>query len=103
VSLSLLCFLTLLGVADDKWAQLFGRMMRYGMVFDEHVLRAIRRIRAVGRYRVIALTNNFSGLALMDNIPPSELTFLGWEEGPTPPRLRELFDDFCDSSAVGLR
>ena len=32
-----------------------------------------------------------------------ELAFLGWTEGPTPPRMRALFDDFVDSSAVGVR
>lgn len=32
-----------------------------------------------------------------------ELAFLGWTEGPTPPQMRALFDDFVDSSAVGMR
>lgn len=55
---------------------------------------------AAGTYKVIALTNNFA----KTDVPPSELAFLGWDEGgPTPPRLRELFDDFCDSSALGMR
>jgi len=96
--------------------ELFGRMMRNSGSFDEVVVKAIRRIRAAGRWRVIALTNNFSKseIDIIEEAPPSaeqfpnftveaELAFLGWEEGPTPPRLRALFDDFCDSSALGMR
>jgi len=33
----------------------------------------------------------------------SELAFLGWGEGIIPPSLRALFDDFCDSSTMGMR
>jgi hypothetical protein len=50
---------------------------------------------------VIALTNNFSGIG--PSIPPSELAFLGWQDGATPMRVRALFDDFCDSSELGSR
>ncbi|KAL7283304.1 hypothetical protein ACG7TL_002733 [Trametes sanguinea] len=95
---------------------LFGRMMRESGAFDERVVEAIRRIRAAGRWRVIALTNNFSKSEadiIGDSPPPpekyphftvqSELEFLGWTEGPVPPRLRALFDDFCDSSTLGMR
>ena len=32
-----------------------------------------------------------------------ELEFLGWKDGVTPPELRALFDDFCDSSTTGMR
>lgn len=92
--------------------ELFGRMMRESATWDEHIVEAIRRIRAARRWRVIALTNNFSksGADLIGDAPPSpafsveaELAFLGWEDGPTPPRLVQLFDDFCDSSALGMR
>ena len=67
---------------------------------------------AAGRWQVIALTNNFSKTndVIADDMPPgsqmtvqSEMAFLGWEQGPTPPKLRELFDDFCDSSTLGMR
>ena len=79
-------------------------MMRDGTEFDEHMLRAIRRIRVTGRYRLIALTNNFSGLLNRgETILASELAFLGWKDGPASPRLRALFDDFCDSSVLGMR
>ncbi|KAF8516908.1 HAD-like protein [Hysterangium stoloniferum] len=89
---------------------LFGRMMRESSIFDDSVVEAIRRIRATKKYRIIALTNNFSKST--DNIlagaPPGfslreELEFLGWQEGATPTKLRDLFDDFCDSSTLGLR
>ncbi|EIN07733.1 epoxide hydrolase [Punctularia strigosozonata HHB-11173 SS5] len=81
--------------------ELFGRMMRGSHEYDAVVVEAIRRIRASGKYRVIALTNNYA--VASDGIPQDELRFLGWDEGPTPARLRALFDDFCDSSALGMR
>jgi hypothetical protein len=56
---------------------------------------------ALGKYRLIALTNNFAHVDA--DIPAAELEYLGWQEGPTPPRLRALFDDFCDSSEIGMR
>ncbi|KAI0637082.1 HAD-like protein [Trametes polyzona] len=96
--------------------ELFGRMMRESGEFDERVVEAIRRIRAAGKWRVIALTNNFSksDADIIGDAPPSpaqhpnfsvqsELEFLGWQDGATPPRLRALFDDFCDSSTLGMR
>ena len=33
----------------------------------------------------------------------SELRFLGWDEGAVPAKLRAMFDDFVDSSEVGMR
>ena len=74
---------------------------------------------AAGRWRLIALTNNFSktdAAVIGDGPPPglkdrfpafttaqAELEFLGWHEGAVPPRVVELFDDFCDSSTLGMR
>jgi hypothetical protein len=55
---------------------------------------------AAGRHQIIALTNNY---AAVDGVEPSELEFLGWTEGATPPALRALFDDYCDSSTLGMR
>lgn len=54
---------------------------------------------AAGQHRLIALTNNFANI----NIPPAEQIFLGMEGGAIPNHLRELFDDFCDSSSLGMR
>ncbi|ESK92888.1 epoxide [Moniliophthora roreri MCA 2997] len=78
---------------------LFGAMMRVSRVYDPHMVEAIHRIRAAGKHKIIALTNNYSH----SSVPPSERTFLGWEEGATTEDLRSLFDDFCDSSALGTR
>ncbi|KAF8479183.1 HAD-like protein [Russula ochroleuca] len=96
--------------------ELFGRMMRTSQTLDKYVYEAILRIRAVERWRVIALTNNYSkidasflGLDIRysKRYPgvtlDSELRFLGWERGPVPPHIRKLFDDFLDSSEVGMR
>ncbi|KAF8840979.1 HAD-like protein [Paxillus ammoniavirescens] len=87
---------------------LFGRMMRSASTYDVHILTAIQRLRAAGRWRIIALTNNFGGyqnqtMGTSQDIPDSELQFLGWQNGPTPQHLRDLFDGFYDSSEVGLR
>ncbi|KAJ8093183.1 hypothetical protein PM082_020668 [Marasmius tenuissimus] len=78
---------------------LFGAMMRGSRVYDAHMVEAIRRIRAAKQHKVIALTNNYA----QTSVPPSERAFLGWDDGATPQDLRNLFDDFCDSSALGTR
>ncbi|KAJ7090273.1 HAD-like domain-containing protein [Mycena belliarum] len=84
--------------------ELFGSMMRESATYDPHILRAIRRIRAAGKHKIIALTNNFARTSTENPIPASELAFLGWDkEGATPAALRGLFDDFCDSSELGSR
>lgn len=54
---------------------------------------------AAGQHKVVALTNNFSRIS----VPVEELAFLGWGDGATPQHLRDLFDDFCDSSTLGKR
>ncbi|KAF8201612.1 HAD-like domain-containing protein [Pholiota molesta] len=79
--------------------ELFGAMMREASHYDPHIRHAILRLRAAGKHKLIALTNNFSKV----DIPPKELEFLGWGDGATPNHLRELFDDFCDSSDLGMR
>lgn len=71
---------------------------------------------ATGRWRVIALTNNFAktDLAALGQDQPlpakyanlkieEELAWLGWQDGAVPPKLRAMFDDFCDSSELGMR
>ncbi|KAG2075963.1 HAD-like protein [Suillus decipiens] len=105
---------TLPVMLDVDGRELFGRMMRQSTTYDCHILRAIHRIRASGRWLIIALTNNFSkhitdsslrpltaGQPPMQ-IPDSELRFLGWEDKEMV-HLRALFDDFCDSSELGMR
>lgn len=51
------------------------------------------------KWKVIALTNNFQKA----DVPRSEWDFLGWSDGATPAHLLQLFDDFCDSSTLGMR
>jgi FMN phosphatase YigB (HAD superfamily) len=76
------------------------------------------QVTALGKYRIISLTNNFSAVD-PSNLPPPPLGFnqkypdfvsveaeiksLGWHQGVAPPQLTNLFDDFCDSSLVGMR
>ncbi|KAH9039043.1 HAD-like protein [Lactarius hengduanensis] len=96
--------------------ELFGRMMRTAQKVNEYVYEAILRIKAAKRWRVIALTNNYSKIDAtflgldarhLERYPgvtlQSELEFLGWEGGAVPSHIHELFDDFVDSSEVGMR
>ncbi|KAJ7582614.1 HAD-like domain-containing protein [Mycena floridula] len=85
--------------------ELFGSMMRAAGTFDPHIVNAIQRIKAHGKHKVIALTNNFSKQSEDPEhpIPQSELEFLGWESGATTPQLVQMFDDFCDSSVERKR
>jgi len=71
--------------------------------FDPIVVNAIHKIRATNRFRIISVTNNFGQSTA--GIEDSELKFLGWEGGAasTSPQLVQLFDDYIDSSVVGLR
>ncbi|KAK2467035.1 hypothetical protein APHAL10511_001293 [Amanita phalloides] len=80
--------------------ELFVRMMRESQQYDPYVREAIVSIREAGEHKLIALTNNFSSI----EGPQSEFAFLGWDaNGPVPQQLKELFDDFCDSSTFGMR
>jgi hypothetical protein len=58
-------------------------------------------VSAAGRHKIIALTNNYA--AATDGLEASELEFLGWTDGASPPALRAMFDDYCDSSSLGMR
>ncbi|KAI6043081.1 HAD-like protein [Pisolithus marmoratus] len=109
---------------DIDGRDLFGRMMRTGASYDAHIVMAIQKLQEAGKWRIIALTNNFGahiiGTGPVANechhkdqhraqalsaarISDSELRFLGWQDGPVPARLRALFHNFFDSSEVGLR
>ncbi len=93
-------------------------MMRGSGQYDPHIRHAILCLRgtvdqsinfrpgwrpwnpAAGQHKIIALTNNFGNIKISDE----ESARLDWtEEGPTPNHLRMLFDDFCDSSSLGMR
>jgi len=93
--------------------QCYGNWLTCGVV----TLRQPFSLAALGRYRIFALTNNFTAVCSSDATrttgpagqpPPGfsleeEMKFLGWEKGVAPPSLRNLFDDFCDSSVLGMR
>ncbi|EKM82809.1 hypothetical protein AGABI1DRAFT_53306 [Agaricus bisporus var. burnettii JB137-S8] len=79
--------------------ELFGIMMREAQTYNPYVREAILRIRRARKWKVIALTNNFRKV----EVPQAEREYLGWTDGATPDHLLELFDDFCDSSAFGMR
>ena len=32
-----------------------------------------------------------------------EMMFLGWQDGAVPAHIRNMFDDFCDSSELRMR
>jgi len=99
--------------------ELFGRMMRESSEFNSDVVEAIRHIRRQGKYRLIALTNDYSReLSLLRGPGDSdadllrEMEFLGWTDGPESDpgkvggkqdKLRVLFDDFVRSSESGMR
>lgn len=85
-----------------------------------HIYRALILLSfsiAAKRWRVIALTNNYTKAEEALSHPDEgsarlprhdfdvnrERAFLGWTEGANPARLRALFDDFCDSSTFGMR
>lgn len=70
---------------------------------------------AAKKWLIIALTNNFSkhitehppstpltAAQPAMQIPDAELRFLGWQD-KTNSHLRAIFDDFCDSSELGMR
>ncbi|CAE6492213.1 unnamed protein product [Rhizoctonia solani] len=97
--------------------ELFGKMMRSNAL-DPYILSAIHKLRESKKYRIVALTNNYSAqYERIRDTPPSkqgahkfspeaELEFLGWgvaTGGPAGPKIRALFDGFVDSSVVGSR
>ncbi|KAG8903676.1 hypothetical protein FRB99_002867 [Tulasnella sp. 403] len=85
--------------------ELFAQMMRNATP-DPIITHAIQTLRLTRKYKLIALTNNFSGVVTGPNASPSiaaELKYIGWENGPASEDIVGLFDDFVDSSVVGMR
>ncbi|KAH7107762.1 epoxide hydrolase [Auriculariales sp. MPI-PUGE-AT-0066] len=82
--------------------ELFSNMMKQSRVEDEKVVQAIHGVRARG-LRVIALTNNYAKEDASTASSSAEHAELGWEQGAVPSRVRQLFDDWVDSSLEGLR
>ncbi|KAH9817234.1 HAD-like domain-containing protein [Melampsora americana] len=76
--------------------ELWKMMMSEASSFNDPIIQVIKRLKGSGRYKVAALTNNF-------NLAP------GVKEGDTealgvaPTEVKRLFDDFIESSQVGMR
>ncbi|KAI9276135.1 HAD-like domain-containing protein [Sporodiniella umbellata] len=79
-------------VVDGK--ELFKTMMAESARVDPVVLTALERLKASGKYKVAALTNNF------DFPEAEEAEGMG---AAAVARLRPLFDYFIESRVVGLR
>jgi len=77
---------------DGEW--LFWEMMRISRTPDPHMLPALRRLKASGRYVVGALSNT--------NIFPADHPF---SRPPVSPEtdIKAMFDIFVSSAHVGLR
>ena len=75
-------------------AQLFRRMMQAATTPHACMLEAIARLRQLG-FKVGALTNNFQ--------VPEDDESLAKVGGATSTMLPQIFDDFVESSVVGMR
>ncbi|KAG2183653.1 hypothetical protein INT43_006661 [Umbelopsis isabellina] len=76
--------------------ELFQAMMRETSVADERIFNAIKQLKASGKFKVAALTNNFE-------YPDNDLAEIEALGGKLPDELRLLFDEFIESRVVGLR
>ncbi|ORZ01356.1 HAD-like domain-containing protein [Syncephalastrum racemosum] len=76
--------------------ELFRIMMQETKRVDPHVLAAIEKIKASGRFTVAALTNNFE-------MPEDDLEEVEALGGQKPERLMLQFDHYIESRLVGLR
>ncbi|KAK0529997.1 hypothetical protein OC835_004159 [Tilletia horrida] len=87
--------------------ELFGFMMRESFNPDPKMLRAISTLRASGRFKVAALTNNFvpptvpSGEGSAVPTLEEEVQHLGL--GPAFEQLKSFFDMYIESAKVGMR
>ncbi|EST08272.1 HAD-like domain protein [Kalmanozyma brasiliensis GHG001] len=90
---------------------LFGRMMRQSTQVDPRMRTAITRLKASGKFKIAALTNNFApptqvaggaqGKAAKAPSLDEELEHLGL--GNSQNDLRKMFDLYIESAVVGLR
>ncbi|KAH8549106.1 HAD-like domain-containing protein [Umbelopsis sp. PMI_123] len=76
--------------------ELFHTMMRETSVVDDRVFYAIKQLKASGKFKVAALTNNFE-------YPEDDLKEIEALGGKLPEELRSQFDEFVESRVVGLR
>ncbi|TKY88116.1 hypothetical protein EX895_002826 [Sporisorium graminicola] len=91
--------------------ELFGRMMKESTKVDPKMRNAIMRLKASGKFKIAALTNNFAPPTEIPNTlqdgaskAPSleeELERLGF--GASQSDLKSLFDFYIESAVVGKR
>ncbi|KAL9935410.1 hypothetical protein V8E36_005758 [Tilletia maclaganii] len=91
--------------------ELFGFMMRESFKADPKMLKAIVTLRQSGRFKVAALTNNFTPPTTVPSTSDSdgkpaptleeEVEHLGL--GPAYEQLKSCFDLFIESAKVGMR
>ncbi|CAG8494797.1 9311_t:CDS:2 [Paraglomus occultum] len=77
-------------IIDGK--ELFRAMMAEASRVDPVVFSALQKLRASNRFKLAALTNNFF-------LPKDVVGLLG----DAPEKLKNIFDEFIESSVVGLR
>lgn len=76
--------------------ELWRMMMGEASSFNAPIIQVIKRLKGSGRYKVAALTNNF-------NLPPGAKEGDADALGVMPTEIKQLFDDFIESSQVGMR
>ncbi|KAG0150648.1 hypothetical protein CROQUDRAFT_72927 [Cronartium quercuum f. sp. fusiforme G11] len=76
--------------------ELWKTMMSEASSYNDPIIQVIRRLKASGRYKVAALTNNF-------NLAPGVKEGDDEALGIAPKEIKNLFDDFIESSQVGMR
>ncbi|CBQ69869.1 conserved hypothetical protein [Sporisorium reilianum SRZ2] len=91
--------------------ELFGQMMKQSTKVDPKMRNAIMRLKASGKYKIAALTNNFSPPTEVPDAPQGgaakaptleqELEHLGL--GASQHDLRSMFDFYIESAVVGKR
>ncbi|CAG8570307.1 8796_t:CDS:2, partial [Funneliformis caledonium] len=81
-------------IIDGK--ELFRTMMSEATIINPIVFNALKRLRESNKFKIVALTNNYQ-LPTQDH---KEIELLG---GMLPMELKDLFDEYIESSVVGLR
>ncbi|KAI7905564.1 HAD-like protein [Cokeromyces recurvatus] len=76
--------------------ELFTTMMAETAKLDPHIYLAIQKLKASGKFKLVALTNNF-------DLPEDDLQEAEAMGASATIKLRDLFDYFLESRLIGLR
>ncbi|KAI8816964.1 HAD-like protein [Fimicolochytrium jonesii] len=79
--------------------ELFTFMMEEAQKPDLLVLNAVRKLKESKRFKIAALTNNFQS----EETPTADPDSAGQAFGRPPAELVALFDEYIESSLVGMR